>query len=113
MKELNGHQVVDQKLKICVKCRGVFDREYIWRHKRRSESTESSKQCDRSVAIQRCLTTDELKDGKVANITLSKLREGECGNLARSDELIRRVGMNYFMRSRKRPTCCHDSYEKA
>jgi len=41
--EINGKQALVDELKICQKCKGVFSRKYISRHKRRCASVESSK----------------------------------------------------------------------
>ena len=86
-------------LKVCASCRGVYDRNYICRHKLQCEKTETKQQCNPSLSIHALINT---KDDEFTQKVLTKLREDEIGNISRTDPVIVRVGLHYYRKGSKK-----------
>lgn len=88
-------------LKVCGSCKVMFDRRYIWRHKKVCGSEVSKP----DIALQ-CLkpmsNSQIATDGKFYETVISKLRDDNCGLLVRSDRLIQHVGLHYYRTSPKK-----------
>jgi len=93
----------NNNLKICGRCKGVFGRKYIWRHRKvcAGDSARQDMSLPSLKASAMCNSTISI-DSNFHQQVVSKLRDDECGLLVRGDRLIMHVGLHYYRTSPKK-----------
>jgi len=98
-------EVDETKLvKICGKCHGVFDENYIRKHRAVCAEHEVVKPAEVKLnVLKQIANSDRCKpDSDFALSVLAKLKDDDCGNLARSDIMIVEVGQHYYRKNPKK-----------
>jgi len=90
--------------KMCGKCKGVFDKEYMRRHKKVCQHTEApSLGSEFSMTVLRNLSLSGVKkDSEFYRNVVMSFREDECGLLAQKDLVVTEVGQYYYDNSPKK-----------
>lgn len=95
---LRGGLLDETKLtKICSRCKGVFDKDYMRKHRKIcSVAAGSTVGVDLSMSVLRSVADCGMNNSEFSRQILCKFRDDECGMIVKKDRMILEVGQYYF-----------------
>ena len=105
-KRMANHEKMDETklVKVCTKCQGFFDENYIRKHRAVCGLDDVTKSADIKLSVLKQISESDRcrPDSDFAVSVLSKMKDDQCGNLARNDEMIVEVGLHYYRKNPKK-----------